>query len=91
VRTYDESDVICRINVTLAAHVLTFVVDVIEPFKHKRYNGVLTFTRLIGDYILDRSGAKSRGYYVSEGGVQYVQFPTKPYTENGFYATIQGT
>jgi hypothetical protein len=27
---------------------------------------------------------------VSQSGVQFVQFPTPKYTQNGFYATIQG-
>lgn len=54
------------------------------------YNGILTFQRLVGDYILNRTGAASQGFYVSEGGSTYVQFPTRTYTQNGFYATIQG-
>lgn len=55
------------------------------------YNGVLTFQRLIGNYILDRTGAASAGYSVSEAGVRYVQFPTRQFTQNGFYTTIKGT
>jgi hypothetical protein len=50
----------------------------------------LTFTRLVDDYILDRTGAAARGYAVSQSGVQFVQFPTPTYTKNGFYATIKG-
>jgi hypothetical protein len=55
------------------------------------YNGILTISRLVDDYVMDRSGASARGYGVSEAGVQFVQFPTPQYTKNGFYATIQGT
>ena len=54
------------------------------------YNGVLTFQRLVGDFILSRTGAVAMGYGVAENGVQFVQFPTDPFTESGFYATIQG-
>jgi hypothetical protein len=55
------------------------------------YNGVLTFQRLVGDYILNRTGAADAGYFVAEAGVTYVQFPTKAYTEQGFYGAIAGT
>jgi hypothetical protein len=54
------------------------------------YNGVLTFQRLIGDFILEDTGAKAAGYYVAESGVQFVQFPTQAYEENGFFADIGG-
>jgi hypothetical protein len=53
------------------------------------YNGVLTFQRLLGDYILNRTGAAEK-YKVDDGGVQFVQFPTKPYEDSGFYASIKG-
>jgi hypothetical protein len=55
------------------------------------YNGVLTFQRLIGDFILKDTGAKDIGYYVAESGVQYVQFPTAAYEDNGFFADIGRT
>lgn len=51
------------------------------------YNGVMTFQRLVGDYILDRTGAKSSRYFVSQAGMQVVQFPTPQYEKNGFYAS----
>jgi hypothetical protein len=55
------------------------------------YNGVLTFQRLLGDFILKDTGARDMGYYVAESGVQYVQFPTAAYEDNGFFADIGGT
>jgi hypothetical protein len=54
------------------------------------YNGALTIQRLVHDFILQDSGAVDAGYFVADHGVQYVPFPTEPYTENGFYATISG-
>jgi hypothetical protein len=53
------------------------------------YNGVLTFQRLVGDYILNRTGAAEK-YTVDDAGVKFVQFPTKPYEDSGFYASIKG-
>jgi len=52
------------------------------------YNGVLTIQRLVGDYIVNKTGAADEGYYVSEGGVQFVQFPTIPWEADGFYSDI---
>ena len=40
------------------------------------YNGVLAIQRLIGDYIHHATGAADAGYWVSDSGVQFVQFPT---------------
>lgn len=55
------------------------------------YNGVLTFGRLVDDFILQESGATAAGYGVSEAGVQFVSFPTPAYEESGFYGEIGGT
>ena len=55
------------------------------------YNGFLTTQRLVHDYIIDRSGAEAKGYFVSEHGVQYAPFPSFEYIENGFYEAIAGT
>mmetsp|Transcript_15759 Transcript_15759/g.36132 ORF Transcript_15759/g.36132 Transcript_15759/m.36132 type:complete len:762 (-) Transcript_15759:2199-4484(-) len=52
------------------------------------YNGALTIQRLVGDYIIDKTGAADGGYAVSESGVQFVQFPTTPYEEQGFFSDI---
>lgn len=52
------------------------------------YNGVLTMQRLVNDFILDISGAKEQGYFVSQSGVSFVQFPTPEYVKNGFYAAL---
>eukprot|EP00522_Entomoneis_paludosa_P003197 CAMPEP_0172465378 /NCGR_PEP_ID=MMETSP1065-20121228/53328_1 /TAXON_ID=265537 /ORGANISM="Amphiprora paludosa, Strain CCMP125" /LENGTH=1924 /DNA_ID=CAMNT_0013221897 /DNA_START=90 /DNA_END=5865 /DNA_ORIENTATION=+ len=52
------------------------------------YNGALTIQRLVGDYILAKTGAADAGFEVAEGGVQYVQFPTTAYEEQGFYSDI---
>ncbi len=54
------------------------------------YNGVLTFQRLVGDFILNATGAAAQGYKVSEAGVKYVPFPTRRYEEEGFYAATAG-
>ena len=52
------------------------------------YNGALTIQRLVGDWILQESGAADVGYNVAEHGVQFLPFPTKFYVTNGFYETI---
>lgn len=52
------------------------------------YNGVLTFQRLVGDYILERTGAQDVGYFVAEAGMRFVQFPTPVYEEEGFYEAM---
>ena len=54
------------------------------------YNGVLTIQRLVNDFIIDDSGAAEMGFTISEAGVQFINFPTKPYAESGFYAAIGG-
>jgi hypothetical protein len=54
------------------------------------YNGVLTFQRLVHDFILDATGASAAGSFVGEASVQYVPFPTRPYKDAGFYAQIGG-
>ena len=54
------------------------------------YNGVLTYQRLVNDFILDASGAAAAGYPVAEAGVQFVPFPTRPYLKDGFFSTIEG-
>lgn len=54
------------------------------------YNGVLTFQRLVGDFILDQTGAADLGYRISKSGVQYVPFPTREFEEEGFYGAIAG-
>jgi hypothetical protein len=54
------------------------------------YNGALIIQRLLGDWIIDNSGAGEKGYNVAEHGVQFVPFPTKEYTKNGFYSVIAG-
>jgi hypothetical protein len=55
------------------------------------YNGVLTFQRLIGDFILEDTGGKEAGYYVAEAGVQYVEFPAAEYEDSGFFETLGRT
>lgn len=52
------------------------------------YNGLLIIQRLVDDWIIDHSGAATKGYSVAEHGVQFVPFPSKQYTKNGFYASI---
>ena len=54
------------------------------------YNGVLTFQRLVNDFILDQE-AGNTDYRVAEAGVQFVPFPTRRYVQSGFYGTLAGT
>lgn len=54
------------------------------------YNGVIATQRLVGDFILSQTGAAAAGYSVSDGGVQFIQFPQHPYVASGFFASIQG-
>lgn len=55
---------------------------------HCSYNGVLTFQRLVNDFILESTGAGRAGYQVAQGGVQFVSFPTRAYVESGFYGEL---
>lgn len=55
------------------------------------YNGVIATQRLVGDFILEKSGAAEAGYSVAEAGVQYVQFPQRQFSPSGFFDTIKGT
>lgn len=55
------------------------------------YNGVLTFQRLVNDFILDQTNGTAAGYRVAEASILYVPFPTREYVESGFYSTIGGT
>lgn len=54
------------------------------------YNGVIATQRLVGDFILAKSGAVDAGYFVSDGGVQFVQFPQRAFNITGFFESIQG-
>lgn len=53
------------------------------------YNGLLTFQRLVGDFILNATGADT-AYPVARNGARFVQFPTPEYEEEGFFADIAG-
>jgi hypothetical protein len=55
------------------------------------YNGVIATQRLVGDFILEKTGAAAAGYFVADGGVQFVQFPQNPFILSGFFASVQGT
>jgi hypothetical protein len=56
------------------------------------YNGILTFQRLVHDFILDQTGVRTiNGNFVNEASVQYVPFPTRAYTKEGFYSLLSGT
>lgn len=52
------------------------------------YNGYLATQRLVQDWIMEASGAKDAGYFVSEQGVRYVQFPARAYEDKGFYGEL---
>lgn len=55
------------------------------------YNGAITMQRTVQDWIMVDTGTKDEGNtFVAEHGVQFVSFPTKEYTINGFYASING-
>ena len=54
------------------------------------YNGAIAMQRMIQDWILVDSGSEEAGMYVAEHGVQFVSFPSRQYTINGFYAAIEG-
>jgi hypothetical protein len=51
------------------------------------YNGILTFQRLVGDYILNATGADTV-FPVARNGARFVQFPTPEYEDAGFFADI---
>lgn len=53
------------------------------------YNGVLTFQRLINDFIIDQTTGDD-STYVGQGSVQYAPFPSRSYKDAGFYAQIGG-
>lgn len=55
------------------------------------YNGVLTFQRLVGDFIITDTKARQNGYFVAESGVSFVPFPTFAYEDSGFYGDLGGT
>ena len=55
------------------------------------YNGAVTVQRVIQDWILIDSGNGDENLFVAEHGVQFVSFPTRSYTINGFYAAISST
>jgi len=54
------------------------------------YNGVLATQRLVGDFILNQSGAEENGYFVADAGVQYVQFPQNAFLLGGFFQQFNG-
>lgn len=49
------------------------------------YNGALVIQRLVDDWILFHTGTNVQ---ISENGVSFVDFPSREYTRDGFYATI---
>ena len=53
------------------------------------YNGVLTFQRLVGDYILHTTGTDTK-YPISRNGAAFVKFPTPEFEDEGFFADIAG-
>jgi ATP-binding cassette subfamily A (ABC1) protein 1 len=52
------------------------------------YNGALTIQRLVDDFIIYDTGVKDLGIYVSENGVSFVDFPSKEFISDGFYAQV---
>lgn len=39
------------------------------------YNGALTIQRLVDDFIIQKTGAKDKGFYVAESAISFVDFP----------------
>lgn len=54
------------------------------------YNGVIATQRLVGDFILNQTGAGDAGFSVADGGVSYVQFPQQEYIDDGFFRLFEG-
>lgn len=54
------------------------------------YNGVIATQRLVGDFVLNQTGAAEAGYFVADGGVSYVQFPQREYVADGFFERFEG-
>lgn len=53
------------------------------------YNGVLTFQRLLGDFILSLNVTGAEELYpVSRSGARFVPFPSPEYEDEGFFADI---
>jgi len=52
------------------------------------YNGALTIQRLVDDFIIYDTGVRDQGYFVSENGVSFVDFPSKEFITDGFYAQV---
>jgi len=52
------------------------------------YNGIITFQKLVGDFILQDSGANVR---VADHGIRFVPFPTKEYEAGGFFSIVART
>eukprot|EP00529_Nitzschia_sp_RCC80_P002451 CAMPEP_0113451218 /NCGR_PEP_ID=MMETSP0014_2-20120614/6226_1 /TAXON_ID=2857 /ORGANISM="Nitzschia sp." /LENGTH=1987 /DNA_ID=CAMNT_0000342569 /DNA_START=1298 /DNA_END=7261 /DNA_ORIENTATION=- /assembly_acc=CAM_ASM_000159 len=54
------------------------------------YNGILTIQNLVGDFILEDSGATTvkPSSRVATNGVRFVPFPTRLYEEGGFFSQI---
>lgn len=53
------------------------------------YNGVIATQRLVGDFILNETGATAHGYRVADGGVSFVQFPHAASIKSGFFTSIE--
>lgn len=55
------------------------------------YNGVIATQRLVGDFIMNQTGSDAAGYFVADGGVAYVQFPSESFIDDGFFQQFEGT
>jgi hypothetical protein len=53
-------------------------------------NGLLTMQRFLHDWIMVDTGAHDRGLFVAEHGVKFIPFPSKSYSEEGFYTVLNG-
>ena len=52
-------------------------------------NGAVTLQRLVNDWILEDTGATlATNATVAQNGAVFLPFPTKEYTQSGFYENI---
>ena len=67
--------------------------SLIFPLCQYMYNGILTIQNLVGDFILEDSGATTikPSSRVATNGVRFVPFPTRQYEEGGFFSQIGST
>jgi glycopeptide antibiotics resistance protein len=71
----------------METHVLFTILSSLS-ISTTQYNGAITIQRLVDDFIINDSGAKAAGWSVASNGVTFAPFPSRKYTDDGFYAAI---